>query len=559
MLNEQQRNAVTHVLQSTDLISGIKGRAGVGKTTLLEEVRRGIQSGMNKLLALAPTSEAAHDVLRQAGFQNAETVAKLLSSEALQREAQGAVLLVDEAGLLSTREADRLFALAARINARLVLVGDIGQHHPVERGQAFDLLEKHGYMATAEVTEIQRQKGNYKRFVELLLEGDTAGAIGVAKEMNSVFEMSLEERKIALAKEYVAALERGETAAVVAPTHAECNDVTEGIRQVLKEAGTLKEGTQWDTLRNLSWTEAQMSDPDKYKRGMIAQINGHVKGFALGEQVEVIGVRDGMVRVRSDDGFHSRIKALPLSEPSKFDIYERDTLEVCEGDRLRITGNGRTADGHRLSNRTVHTVDYIDRDGKIVLENGWRLDRNFKHLDHGYASTSHAAQGKTVDWVFVAESAQLSAGASDAQQFYVSTTRGRKGMKLYTEDLELLIENVSRVRERPMATEIVQGERQVEMVVEPGQVRSAEFLGKSAAVNAESMEILAATAEQVREQAAAAKTEPEVQAAEWLGTQQQMATLEDWTPETKVAKPPAKELEMEVAPPEPEQELEMEM
>jgi hypothetical protein len=302
-----------------------------------------------------------------------------------------------------------------------------------------------------------------------------------------------------------------------------------------------------------------MSDPDKYKRGMIAQINGHVKGFALGEQVEVIGVRDGMVRVRSDDGFHSRIKALPLSEPSKFDIYERDTLEVCEGDRLRITGNGRTADGHRLSNRTVHTVDYIDRDGKIVLENGWRLDRNFKHLDHGYASTSHAAQGKTVDWVFVAESAQLSAGASDAQQFYVSTTRGRKGMKLYTEDLELLIENVSRVRERPMATEIVQGERQVEMVEEIEPVRSAEFLGKSAAVNAESMEILAATAEQVREQAAAAKTEPEVQAAEWLGTQQQMATLEDWTPETKVAKPPAKELEMEVAPPEPEQELEMEM
>ena len=58
-----------------------------------------------------------------------------------------------------------------------MLVGDIGQHHPVERGQAFDLLEKSGKMAVAEVTEIQRQKGDYKRFVELLVAGDVKGAI----------------------------------------------------------------------------------------------------------------------------------------------------------------------------------------------------------------------------------------------------------------------------------------------------------------------------------------------------------------------------------------------
>ena len=76
--SSSNKNAVRHVLKSTDWITGIAGRAGVGKTTLLNEVRRGIESGMNKLLALAPTSEAAHDVLRKEGFENAETVAKLL-------------------------------------------------------------------------------------------------------------------------------------------------------------------------------------------------------------------------------------------------------------------------------------------------------------------------------------------------------------------------------------------------------------------------------------------------------------------------------------------------
>lgn len=68
--------------------------------------------------------------------------------------------------------------------------------------------------------------------------------------------------------------------------------------------------------------------------------------------------------------------------------------------------------------------------------------------------TSHAAQGKTVDWVFVAQSAQLSAAASDARQFLVSITRGREGVKLYTEDRELLRELVTRERQRPMASEL---------------------------------------------------------------------------------------------------------
>ncbi len=439
-LNGQQQAAVTHVLNSRDWITGIAGRAGVGKTTLLREVRRGIQSGMNKLIALAPTSEAARDVLRKEGFENAETVAKLLSSERLQNEARGAVLLVDEAGLLSTREADRLLDLAARLEARVVLVGDIGQHHAVERGQALDHLRKEGRMAVADVTEIQRQKEVYKRFVEHVLAGDIERAFMSLDTMDSIFEMSLEDRKIALANDYIAAIERGKTALVVAPTHAECADVTEGIREALKN------GTEWDVLRNLSWTEAQKSDSDQYKRGQIVQINGHVKGFSLGEQVEVVGVRDGMVRVRCREAYKDKIKALPVSEPDKFGVYERDKLEICEGDQIRVTCNGRTADKHQLNNGRIYGVDYIDHEGKIVLENGWKLDRDFKHLDYGYALTLHASQGETVDWVFVSQTAQLSSCASDLRQFRVATSRGREGMKVYTDSIEVLKENVSRVR-----------------------------------------------------------------------------------------------------------------
>jgi hypothetical protein len=127
------------------------------------------------------------------------------------------------------------------------------------------------------------------------------------------------------------------------------------------------------------------------------QINGHVKGFALGEQMEVIGVSDGLVRVRSTEHrFHPRIKALPLGEPESFSVYKPETMEICEGERIRVTCNGRTQDGHRLSRGNWFTVDYIAPDGKLVLENGCRVDKDFKHLGYAYTMTPHAAQGKTV-------------------------------------------------------------------------------------------------------------------------------------------------------------------
>ena len=561
-LTAEQKAAALHLLNSRDFITGISGNPGVGKTRILREFERGAKASFNKVIMLATWGVTAHEVLRKEGFENAETVAKLLASEKLQEEAREAVWVVDEAGLLPTREADGLITLARELGSRLVFVGDVGQHYGVERGQAFDLLLNDGKMRAVEVREIQRQRGAYKRFVEQVLAGDFTRAFMSLDNMDAICEMTLEERKIALAKDYVAAIEKGESALVVAPTHVERRDVTEGIRDALKEKGHLKHrgkrmvsrelswenwqksdpaqyksgmivqfdapgkgfkmleqgvvigvrdgmvrvrcggpfqskikalplsspekfsvrvnemehGDQWDVLRNLSWTDAQKSDHEHYERGLVVQMNGHVKGFALGEELDVLGVSDGVVRVRNSADKDSRVKMLPLSEAEKFGVYERDKMEICEGELLHITGNGRTEDRHRLNNGKVCKVDHITHDGKIVLDNGWRVDRNFKHLEYGYALTSHAAQGKTVDRVLITQSAQLSYGAIDFRQFLVSCTRGSKGLKIYTDDLELLKERVSEKRERLMATELLR-EPAKEMEREEGLVKSSAHLG----------------------------------------------------------------------------------
>lgn len=453
-LNEQQQNAVMRVLHSEDFITGISGKAGTGKTTLLHEAKRGIEDGGQRLFVFAPTAEAARGVLRGEGFENAETVAKLLTNEGLQEEARGAVWWVDEAGLMSCRSMDKLIALAKKQGARLVLVGDIGQHHSVERGQAFDLLQQFGKMEVASVDQIQRQKGDYKKAVEQIAVQNFDGAFATLEKMSSFQEIeNLSQRQQALAAEYVALTTNGETAQVISPTHAECEEVTHAIRNALKEMNVIGEGQKWQALRNLSWTAAEKRDSRHYDTGLVAQITQHVEGYALGERLEIIEVNEKTVRAKTATG---EVKSLPLNEPEAFHVFKRQPIEVCQGDRIRITANGRTADRHALNNGSFHTVKGFDPDGKMVLNNGWRLAKDFAHLDYGYAATSHASQGKTVDWVLVAQSGLLSSNASDANQFYVSVSRGRKGVKIYTDDIAALRENVAHTRERTMAMEIMQ-------------------------------------------------------------------------------------------------------
>jgi len=449
-LNFQQKSAVFHVLASRDFITGIQGRAGVGKTRLLHEIRRGIEAVGTKLLVLAPMAETAHETMKQDGFENAQTVAKLLESESLQRQAQGAVWLVDEAGLLSCRTMDKLLLLAERQGARVVLVGDTGQHHSVERGQAFDLLQQFGKLPVATVDEIQRQTGAYKRAVEQIAERDFEAAFDTLENMGAFRELPLLEREAALATDYLALMKAGKSALVVSPTHTECENVTHAIREALKQRDEMEDGVKWRILRNLSWTEAEKSDARHYTPGLVVKINKPLKGFEMGKEMEVVTANAHGVMVRGGD----KLKELPLTQAEHFSVFERDAIEISVGERIRFTANGRDDKDHRLNNGSLYAVKALGEDGSLILENGWKIDKSFKHMDYGYATTSHAAQGKTVDCVLVAQSGLVSAGASDAKQFYVSVSRGRKEVRIYTDDIEALRENVARERDREMAMEL---------------------------------------------------------------------------------------------------------
>ncbi|MBX3451709.1 MAG: AAA family ATPase, partial [Planctomycetaceae bacterium] len=93
-------------------------------------------------MALAQSVKASREVLRQdAGFENADTVARFLKDTEMQQAAKDGVILVDEASQLGTRDMLAVFTVAESVNARVVLVGDRRQHKSVTAGEPLKLLE----------------------------------------------------------------------------------------------------------------------------------------------------------------------------------------------------------------------------------------------------------------------------------------------------------------------------------------------------------------------------------------------------------------------------------
>ncbi len=76
-LNDQQKDAVRHVLNSRDTVTAVTGGAGTGKSSLMEEAAEAIRSNGKKVFVFAP-STGAREVLEEKGFENAQTVEHLL-------------------------------------------------------------------------------------------------------------------------------------------------------------------------------------------------------------------------------------------------------------------------------------------------------------------------------------------------------------------------------------------------------------------------------------------------------------------------------------------------
>ena len=443
-LSEEQITAIRTVTSSGGRVAIIEGAAGSGKTTTLRPIADLYREHGQSIIATAVAWRTA------VALGNDVDARPFCVDKLLRLAARGGIeidgdttIIVDEAGMLSTRQAHHILQLSERHGAKIVFAGDTQQQQPVEAGPGLRLVRD--AVGSVRVDRIRRQKADLEDIL-VHVHGENpeaarlrTGMMGEQERTRIVAEYEAMEDKPAFTPWQVAASEAlrdGDAASAIAAHHAR---------------GRFHIGYDEEkTLTGLvdDWDRYQREHPDK-SSVVLARTRAEVRALSH------------LMRER-------RFAALPDGERPDTDrvtvIVSRGTederttspLEIVRGDRLRI---GSTHWEKQLFNGTVVTVDdFKVQRGEAGTEPGVLISARtedgrkviFRHdeirdwygnirLDHGYALTITSAQGLTVDRTF------LLADARPAREtIYPAATRHREGLDIYVNRAPLALDIADR-------------------------------------------------------------------------------------------------------------------
>ena len=459
-LDDEQREAVWRILGSPDFITLFRGGAGTGKSFTLREIQRVLQAAGHSVQVVAPQRQQVIGLERD-GFTNVQTVSALLARRDLSRDC---VLIVDEAGQIGGKQMHTLLRLAQENHARVILSGDTRQHGAVEASDALRAIEKYSGLEPVELTNIRRQNPalaesveeqerikEYREAVAEARDGKVAQSFDRLDKLNAIEQCTVANQHERIAARFLKLTSENQSCVVVSQSWNEIHKVNDEIRAALKREGLIgKTETMVTALLPVDLTDAQKRDPRFYSDDRVLVFNRDVADFKAGESAELIFVGDGHLIAVNDKGMGNIL----FKDLDKVTICQEKEMALSPGDKLQLKANGQSIEGEKLANGELVTVKAVQADGRIALEDGRTLDKDFRLFVRGYAVTSYAAQGKSVDHVLFSDSAVKA--ATNMQQWYVTISRGKKGVHIFTCDKEELRENIMRAGDRPLAMDAEQ-------------------------------------------------------------------------------------------------------
>ena len=393
-LSQEQEAAVRHITRAGALTE-IQGDAGTGKTTMLLAARPAWESQGYTVRGAAVVGKAARKLQTDSGIPSG-TLAGLLAGldpsptgrpprEALTEKD---IVVIDEAGMVGSRQMARLLAHVERAGAKLVLIGDTKQIQAVDAGGAFGALQRGA--SVGHLTENRRQKTQEMRDVVAHARDGRAGA---------ALKILADHGMVA-----------------VQPDRA--SSIHETIRRWESHGGDLKPN---DVLM-LANTRASVA-----LMNLAALQNLRGKGF-LGPSVRV-EVRDRDGKDKGEREFHEQARVIFKKGDKHLGVQNGDfgtVLQVGHGDQ-----------GAEITIKTD--------EGEVVTifpqaEGGYAV------LEHGYATTVHAAQGSDANHVVALQDGSM----ASREMTYVTLSRMRQSTDLVfaapdLDEDEQLLEPTSRM------------------------------------------------------------------------------------------------------------------
>ncbi len=452
--NADQRAATEQLLTSRNRITALQGYAGTAKTTtVLATFAREAEARGVSIVALAPTASAAM-VLGEALDTRSDTVARHLLSPERPDSTRPAVWIVDEASLLSARDTARLFDLADKHDARIILVGDVKQLGSVEAGAAFAQLQGAG-METAKLAEIVRQtNAATKDAVLASIEGDAKKALAALDRGGGQIIESADraERFSAIAERYAALDKPGRARTlVIEPSRDGRDALTTDIRAALTRSGALSgPAVAVESLVNKGLTRAEARDPMSYDKGDVVRFTRDYadKGVMRGEayRVESIDPAKAAITLKSEDGREVDWR-LRQWGAGKVQTFTSQPIDLKTGDAIRFTRNDREAGRINGGRVEVIAVDAQTHTATVQTARGTTETLNLdsardRHIAHAYVDTAFAAQGRTADRVMIHTDSKAT-NLVDQRSFYVGISRAKESATIFTNDRGKLISAIN--------------------------------------------------------------------------------------------------------------------
>ena len=431
-------------MTSNDRVVAWQGVAGAGKTYSLKLVAQLATEKGYEVTGYAPSAQAATVLSEETNIEG-NTVARLLHSKDKSDAEKQAIWIVDEAGLLSAKDAHALLEKAQINNARVILVGDTRQLSAVEAGNPFKSLQSAG-MKTSFLEESRRQKTEALRAAVVCLSAgqQSEGLAGLDRAGMIVEVESDKMRHLMITHDYISlSPEARQQTLILSGTNQERLALTSDIRTALQAEGRLGDDTfKMGSLRALDRTQAQR------KYACVYAINNVI--VPVRDYPRYGMKRRAQYRVTDVDIERNRLTlAGPNGQTFEFDpatcadktAYEVQKLAIAPGELLRWTRN-EAVEGVR--NGQVVTVESVDALGAATVRDAkgevMTVDlTGQQYLDYALVSTTYSSQGKTADQVLGAIDSTLS-----KEGLYVAVSRARQTLSLYTTSKEQLYKRAQR-------------------------------------------------------------------------------------------------------------------
>lgn len=368
VLSGEQAEALTHVTDGRDL-GVVVGYAGTGKSAMLGVAREAWEAAGYEIRGVALSGIAAENLESGSGIAS-RTIASMEHGWGQGRDLLTSrdVLVIDEAGMVGTRQLERVLSHAADAGAKVVLVGDPQQLQSIEAGAAFrSIHERHG---GAEIGEVRRQREDWQRdATRELATGRTGDAIHAYDAHGMVHAAATREQA---RDDLIEGWDRERQASpdqsriILTHTNDEVRALNEAARERMREAGDLGDDVRLTVERGArSFASGDRVMFLQNERGL------GVKNGTLGT-VEQVSERS--MSVRTDDG-----------RSISFDLKDYDRID-----------HGYAATIHKAQGMTVDHTHVLATPGLDAHGSYVALSRHRDGMDLHYGRDDFADENRLV-------------------------------------------------------------------------------------------------------------------------------------------------------------------